>query len=238
MSYNTLPRLTALGLATALLACGGNDSGASYSTGLPASEKLSELTSSDAGTVCDTLRHAVDTVLPATEIKRLQCVGLAVQGSITVHSAGTAQMSVTVDVNMCEDLAQKCESGQSVGDSSSQQDIELPDFKVDCDAGKVSSALANCDATISEFESCLNHRVDLLQQLLNALQCETFENPEQAQNKLAALEHPQEDAACKAVETKCANVFDHFFDEGDTSAMVNSMTSNSSSSSSSSTPKQ
>jgi hypothetical protein len=180
-------------------ACGGDDDNTpEASTGLPAEAKLSELEASEAPALCDAIEQGIDEVLPESEVKRLSCTFAAV---VSMNLSESSE----VDVDECESYVDDCLAGEK----SSESGISIDEWssQTTCDQTAVTEDIGECEATVAEYEACLNSALQAFAILRDTLRCSAFENPDKVRDALS-MPDPALSNACKPLEEKCAGLFD------------------------------
>jgi hypothetical protein len=201
MQRTTLHLLAMLSVAGSAYACGGDDGDKSpeASTGLPAEAKLSDLESADAPALCDAIEAGIDEVLPEAEIKRLGCTIAA------VISMNLSEESSKVDVDKCESYVDECIAGKK----TSENGISLDDWssQTTCDEPAVAKHIEACDATVAEYEACLDSALRAFAIVRDTVRCSAFKDPEKVRDSFTMPE-PSLAEECKPLEKKCAGLFD------------------------------
>jgi hypothetical protein len=201
MQRTTLHLLAMFSIAAAAYACGGDDGKTpEASTGLPAEAKLSELESSEAPALCEAIEAGIEDVLPESEVKRLGCTFAA------VLSMNLSEESSEVDVDACESYVDDCIAGKT-SETSVGIDLEEWSSQTTCDESAVTERIGECDATVAEYEACLDAALQAFATLREALRCSAFEDPDKVRDALT-MPDPALSDACKPFEQKCAGLFD------------------------------
>jgi hypothetical protein len=201
MQRTTLHLLAMLSIAGAGSACGGDgDKTPEASTGLPAEAKLSELESAEAPALCDAIEAGIDEVLPESEVKRLSCTFAA------VASMSLGEESSEVDVDACESYVDKCLAGEKTSDNA-YVDVGTWSSQTTCDQTAVAERIGKCDATVAQYEACLNAALQTFATLRDTIRCSAFEDPDKVRDVFSMLD-PSLSDACKPFEQKCAGLFD------------------------------
>jgi hypothetical protein len=202
MQRTTLHLLAMLSIAGAGSACGGDDEKPEASTGLPTEAKLSELESSDAPALCDAIKAGVDQVLPDAEVKRLNCTFAA------VISMNLTEASTGVDVGACESYVDKCIAGEKTSENGVSVDVGTWSSQTTCDQAAVTADIGECEATVADYEACLNAALQDFASFRDAIRCSALGDREKAQAVFSSMPDPTSSAACKPLEEKCAGLFD------------------------------
>jgi hypothetical protein len=172
-------------------ACGGDDSNNGFVTGLPAEQKLSTLSDDDVKKACRSVNDGATAVFTPTALKRAACVSVGLEAALTYSND-----RVSVDVSKCQQAADACVN-------SNEQDDEV-DIEVDlndCDEASAND-LKGCEATVGEYETCINMVLSEAQRMLSELTCQNAE-------KLASEEYdndgvdPAKIPQCQSLMTKC-----------------------------------
>lgn len=175
-------------------ACGGDDDSSNgVSTGLPADKTLSNLTEAEIKNACQSVNNTVNAIFTPTALARATCVPIAAQTAVT-YANGKA----TFDVNKCQEVVDSCvkSATQNTDETVGESD------ELDCQEA-TASGFAGCEATVGDYESCMNVVLNKMQHLLNALTCQNAENldEETYANDLDFEQVPE----CKTIRTKCPN---------------------------------
>jgi len=178
-------------------ACGGDDDGnGGVVTGLPAEQKLSTLSDADVKKACQSVNDRASAVITPDVLKRALCAQAGATFSVT-YSNGTA----TADVDKCQEFANSCINSTEVEqDDGTDDDIDV-DAENDCEDASAAD-LAGCEATVGEYESCINAVLSKTQQMLAEMTCQNAEkisSEEYSNDEADPAEIPQ----CQVVMTKC-----------------------------------
>lgn len=173
-------------------ACGGDDnsSGGGVVTGLPAEQKLSTLSDDDVKKACRSINDGANSVITPTALKRVVCVPIGVEAAVT-YSNGAA----SVDVSKCQQVVDTCVSSDEVEDEFEEEETN------DCEEASAAD-LEGCEATVGEYESCINTVLSRAQGWLADLTCQNAEklsSEEYSNDELDPAEIPQ----CQTIMTKC-----------------------------------
>lgn len=184
------------------LGCGSDDDRApDVSTGLPAQEKLSDIPEADVHSVCDAIERGAAEIASPAAVERLVCTGGGIAASTTVVAGKPA-----VDVAMCEDFVKRCEADKTTA-SESGGDFDFS-IETQCADAEVTAKLDRCEATVAEFEACLNSTLSTVKALFASLTCAAFEDFEAAQKRFQDTTPATLGPECEALESKCAGLFD------------------------------
>jgi hypothetical protein len=171
----------------ALAGCGGSDDSGEVTTGLPASQALSDVTVEDATRGCEHMKGAIETRFNPTTMKPKVCTMVAVQLS-TTESA-------------CTSLRDQClqqDSSASGGDPSDEASFA---DQLDCSGTSVNQ-WDGCAATVGEMETCLNDMLDAVDVMLNTYTCK---DAGKVEGDLEFSE-PATPSSCQSLQTKCPNL--------------------------------
>jgi hypothetical protein len=189
-----------------LAACGGDDDdggGSTVSTGLPKTAKLSSLNAGDAKQLCTSLASSFNGLLTDSDKKRITCTVLALPLSITQVNG-----KIAGDVPKCQQLVQKCMSGEKISDEEAAIDVDQEFISEDsCEEKQATEALASCDASVSEFESCASAMLTTFSAQYDIFDCKSLSDPEKLMMDATGggLEI-EEQPACEALNTKCPDL--------------------------------
>jgi hypothetical protein len=196
-----------------IIACGDDDD-SHVSSGLPASSKLSSLDDAQAQKLCKSLASSFNNVVSDSDKKRISCTVLALPLSIKQSSTG----KVEGDVPKCKGLVTRCLNGETI--STAEPAFEVQDEFIDessCTEANASENLAECDASVSEFESCASAMLDAVSGQFDIISCDSLSDPEKLMEMTS--EGPELDTLpqCKALNTKCPDLeFGDSSDDSDT----------------------
>jgi hypothetical protein len=178
-----------------IAACGGDDdSSGGVVTGLPSEQKLSTLSDEDVRNACQKVNDGAAAVITPMAVQRAVCMELAAAASVTYSSDGKE----TVDVDKCEQLVDTCLEGAAEQDQGDEEDED--EGVNDCDEANA-SGLKSCDATVGDYEACVNTILSEMQRVLSQLTCQNAEklNSEEYSNQLDPAGIPQ----CQKIMTQC-----------------------------------
>jgi hypothetical protein len=189
-----------------LAACGGDDDdggGTNVSTGLPKTSKLSSLDAGDAKQLCTSLASSFNGVLSDSDKKRITCTVLALPLSITQVNG-----KIAGDVPKCQQLVQKCMSGDKISEEDPAIDLDQKFISEDsCDEKQATESLASCDASVSEFESCASAMLTTFSAQYDIFDCKSLSDPEKLMMDATGggleIESLPE---CKALNSKCPDL--------------------------------
>lgn len=196
-------RIVALVLVSGVwtAAC-GDDDGGGVSTGLPQDQPLSELDDGDVRMACEAAADGLDGVLSADERKRIECTGQALPLSINAAGSGQPQ----VDVGECRDLVQRCVGGEEIGESADAPALDL-DFSsdVDCAGESMTAQFDDCDATVGQYEDCLNAVLAEMDRFFAMIDCDALADVE-SQDSLGGGLDLASLPACETLADQCPDV--------------------------------
>lgn len=176
-------------------ACGGDDdSNGRVVTGLPSEQKLSTLSDADVKKACQSVNDGASVVITPMAIQRAFCMEFAAASTVTYSSEGKA----TVDVDKCQMLVDACvDSSNGDDDESSTDDDEEVN---DCEKSSAND-LQGCEATVGEYEACINTVLSEMQRILSQLTCQNADKieSEEYSNELDPTTMPE----CQKVMDKC-----------------------------------
>jgi hypothetical protein len=175
-------------------ACGGDDdSSGGIVTGLPSEQKLSTLTDADVKKACQSVNDGASVVITPMAIRRAFCMEFAAAASVTYSSDGKE----TVDIDKCQQLVDTCIENTEV---ESDDEVVEVDGANDCEEASAND-LDGCDATVGEYEACINTVLSEMQRVLSELTCQNAEkiSSEEYSNELDPTAIPQ----CQKVMDKC-----------------------------------
>jgi hypothetical protein len=175
-------------------ACGGDDdSSGGIVTGLPSEQKLSTLTDADVKKACQSVNDGASVVITPMAIRRAFCMEFAAAASVTYSSDGEE----TVDIDKCQQLVDTCIENTEV---ESDDEVVEVDGANDCEEASAND-LDGCDATVGEYEACINTVLSEMQRVLSELTCQNAEkiSSEEYSNELDPTAIPQ----CQKVMDKC-----------------------------------
>jgi hypothetical protein len=203
MQRTTLHLLAMLSIAGSVYACGSDDDKTpEASTGLPAEAKLSELESAETPALCDAIEEGIDEVLPESEVKRLSCTFAA------VLSMNLTEESTKIDVDECESYVDDCLAGEKSSENGASLDLEGWSSQTTCDQAAVAADIQECEATVAEYEACLNDALQTFVTFRDALRCSALGDPDKVREVFSSMPDPSTSDACKPLEQKCAGLFD------------------------------
>lgn len=177
-------------------ACGGDSGSSGVVTGLPSEQKLTTLTDDEVKKACQSVNDGAAAVITKDALKRAVCVPLAVEAAVTYSND-----QETVDVNKCQQIVDTCVSSS---DDEDDVDDTLNDDDDDDDCERASAKdVQGCEATVGEYEACINQVLGEMQRRLSELTCQNGEqlrSEEYSNDELDASKLPQ----CQTLVNKCA----------------------------------
>jgi hypothetical protein len=179
----------ALGLAAA---CGGDDGSTGISTGFPSEQKLSTLTDEETQQACRSVNEDARSVITPTVYTRAACVPLALPASAMETASG-----VKVDVAKCQASVDMC-----VAKNTAQTEKNLKDDAEEECSQASAEDLAGCDATIGEWEACMNGLLDQMQRLFAEMNCQNADKLTDENYKFE-LPNPDNIPQCQSIIAKC-----------------------------------
>ena len=179
------------------LGCGDDDGGGGVSSGLPPNKMLSELSAEEVMMACNDLVLDLDVTLTA-EIDRVNCTLRAVPMSISVTLSG----ETTGDPAKCRELRDRCLDGETIGSGADPVMVEPAGERIQCSAPAGVAAAQSCDATVGEYEACLNGIVANSQSSLRMIDCSLVADPEELQDLMQPPPPPQPQA-CADLDAQC-----------------------------------
>jgi hypothetical protein len=198
---NVMLRLLALGL---IAACGsdsnstGGDGEVTVYTGLPSDKTFSSLTDAEIQSACKSFSDAAAAFATPEQSLRSECFAKGLSGSITATADGS---SLTVDVAKCKMVSDACVADPaSAGVEVNEGDT---DAGIDC-MGADTTEFASCEATVGEFEGCMNKLLATYRQLLSSLTCDNGQ-----ELFMSGGPQPPDTSTipeCMSLSTKCPNV--------------------------------
>jgi hypothetical protein len=175
----------------------GADGEVTVYTGLPSDQKFSSLTDAEIQSACKSVSEAAASFATPDRSLRSNCFGKGLAGAITASADGG---SLTVDVAKCQMLTDAC-----VADPASagvEVDAE-GDTGIDC-MGADPAEFADCEATVGEFEGCMNKILASYRQLLSSLTCANGQTLLMSGGPMPA--DTSTIPECMSLSTKCPNV--------------------------------
>jgi hypothetical protein len=177
-------------------ACGGDNDSTGVVTGLPAEQKLSTLTNADVKQACQSVNVSANAIITPSALTRAICVQFGADAAVTYSND-----KATVDVNMCNQVVDTCISASAEAEDDDEV-AETDEEEVnDCEQASAND-LEGCEATVGEYEGCINQVLSELQRRLAELTCQNAEkiSSEAYRNdELDASKIPQ----CQTIMAKC-----------------------------------
>lgn len=179
----------------AVAACGGDDdsNGGGTVTGLPSQQKLSTLSDADVKKACQSVNDRAATVFTTEALARAFCVPFGVQEAVSY-----ANDEVVIDVNKCQEFVDTC-----VSSAEEEADPNEPTGGDVNDCGEASAEdLAGCDATVAEYEACIDKVFSETKRRLSELTCQNAEEISSEEYQNDELD-PAKIPECQTVMAKC-----------------------------------
>lgn len=177
---------------------GGGGGEVTFGTGLPTDKTLSSLSNEDIQSACQQLNDSAATAFPPSVQVHASCFGQALSQAFTISADGSM---ASFDVAKCQMLTDACEAdpesaGVSVDDMPEEASIDC----IDADTEE----LAGCDATVGEYESCLNKVLAAAKDLFASLTCDNGQRliENDGVEEINALEIPE----CASLMNKCPDL--------------------------------
>jgi hypothetical protein len=172
-------------LATAAVACGGDDDKGStpskVSSGAPAATVGSDLTPAQAESLCESIGKAAQSAFSSTDAKSAMC-GFSAY-FISALAGG-------------EDAAQACKAAY---DDCMKQPAQ------ETSSGMCTEPSENCKATAGEIEACMNDSMAVLVQTFKSLPgCDDV-----GKDAEPTPTEPTQPTSCKVVEEKCPEILEN-----------------------------
>lgn len=199
---NVMLTLLALGL---IGACGsdsnnsGGDGEVTVYTGLPSDKTFSSLTDAEVQSACKSFSDAAASFATPDQSLRSECFAKGLSGSITATADGS---SLTVDVAKCKMVTDACVADPASAGVEVNAEGDT-DPGIDC-MGADTKEFASCEATIGEFEGCMNKILASYRQLLSSLTCDNGQ-----ELVMSGGPKPPDTSTipeCMSLSTKCPSV--------------------------------
>jgi len=183
----------------------GNPSGGAHSGGVPptpgvpggsSGRRISDLSESESQQLCSAFAQQVNQAFGNGGIGRLTCTVSAVLQNTQVDANGQE----TVDPVACQAALDACVA-RGTDDSSA----------IECDPDEFRADAQDCDATVSEFQTCISASLARTAQLLGMFNCQTVTDPQAAQDALGANGGMAPE--CASLQAQCPDLLDDM-DEG------------------------
>jgi hypothetical protein len=179
-----------------LLACGG-EPGTAVDTGLPATRALADLPQQEAARVCRSYWEALAKLMPPDRRARVSCERFAASASSSLNSITGLYNH---DRERCEQRVEECVYARSEPDPSPAER---------CDGLRTSMILADCEATVADYERCADSVLAEIDWRASHLTCEAYgdgsEGGLQLEQNLAEVRDAR-DSACHALEQACPSL--------------------------------
>ncbi|MEM1413942.1 MAG: hypothetical protein AAGH15_03540 [Myxococcota bacterium] len=168
-------RKSTAAIAALVMAMGcGDDGDTTFSSGIAAERPLTSLSDAEARDLCIAVGNEANDVFRSIDV----CTFLGL-----VFSEG--------DVASCNETANACRMGETPADP-----FELDDPVVEC-MNTSAAEVAGCDATVAEFEACVNEALGQLEAFAAAVSCAN------AATDVGLPDEPFTGAACRALGDEC-----------------------------------
>jgi hypothetical protein len=191
----------------------GNPSGSAHSgSGVPptpgaplpgssSGRRISDLSASESQELCSAFAQQVNQALGSGGIGRLTCTFTALFQSAQVDGNGQQ----TVDRVACQNAVDAC-IARETDDSGAIQ----------CDPDEFRADSQDCNATVSDFQNCINASLAQTAQLLDTFNCQTVTDPVAAQEALGSSGGMP--AECASLQAACPGLLDDMDDGGSAGA--------------------
>jgi hypothetical protein len=184
---------------SAVVACGDDEDGAVISTGLPKNAQLSSLDDEDAQKACEGVAKSFGEAISSADVERAACTLTAISLSIEASDDGPSG-----DVAGCKELSAMCIEGDEISDDPVV--IEIGPDGDSCEDASVGAEIADCDATVADYERCISAFVGAYKRRLAAISCNGLTDLAKLQEELNESVRPSDLPACDAFVTKCPDV--------------------------------
>ena len=185
-------KLQMVGLAAAAVAlgCGGDGSSSGFDTGLPEATVLRDVTSAESITACQNIRGAIERDFGVDQTLRKACELL---GAALTNTPGECQTQATSCVDQTND-----------GTNAFFRREDL-DFAANLECDGDTSAFTDCEVTVGEFESCMDARIEQVQELFAQFTCDAAATIDtgDAQAYIAQLGDRETPSACQRLQAEC-----------------------------------
>jgi hypothetical protein len=141
----------------------------------------------EAATLCRSLAQSSENAIDPTALARLPCTIAAFSSPDVVMPDGMG--GGMIDRAACEASVDEC-----------LENPADPVATTECDADALMASLADCEATASELEACLNASLPQIRNLLDLVTCTT-----DLSQMPPSFEEPP---ACASLDMKCPGVLD------------------------------
>jgi hypothetical protein len=197
-----LKRSLLVGLVGAALGCGGGDGGSgggggggTFDLGVPKDKPLVQLEDSELETVCTRIENTASSLFSQQQLHDFACTFEGFAASLTADANGNFQ----IDRQACMQEKNTCLSMPYDPEDSPFEDLQ-DEFAEECNPTQLRSQLADCNATVAEYEACLNAGLNLMRQMLSSFDCDRF-NPQDLDNLMDF--DPDALPACQTLAQKC-----------------------------------
>jgi hypothetical protein len=154
-------------------------------------QRISDLSESEAEQLCTTFAQQVNQTLGDGGIARLSCTFAALFQSAQEDDNGQQ----TVDRAACELAFDACVARGSTDTGA-----------IECDRSEFLADAEDCDATVSQVQSCISASLELTSELLSMFNCQTVTDPIAAQQALGANGGTAPE--CASLEAECPGLLD------------------------------
>ena len=172
--------------------------GASISTGLPSTNKLSSLDEDDAEKICVSVARGFNNFLTSSEKQTIACTALAIPLSYD-EKAGTG------DVAKCKQLVDRCMNGEKISEEKGLDLEELKDEE-ECEEPGANDNILSCEATVGDLEACAGALLDEYASRFRLINCDNLADIENTKKKVQAGIDPEKIPACKTIATDCPEI--------------------------------
>lgn len=161
---------------------GGTGGTIPVNTGLAPSKVLSSITAAEGQTLCNSLVQSTQSVFGNGQLQRFTCTISALPTSIRENASGMPEL----DRAACEQSVSSCvaEEGTTTVENN-------------CAEADLSTAFADCEATVSELQACLGASLAQMRALIQQVTCSA------PLSQLMSGSGFEEPVACDAFDMKC-----------------------------------
>jgi hypothetical protein len=174
----------------ALCACGGDSQSSGIDTGLAESTVLRDITSAESITACQNIRSAVQEEFGVDQTLRKAC-----------ELMGAALTDTTDE---CQTQATSCVTQTNDGTNAFFRREDL-DFAAALECNGDTSDFTDCDVTVGEFESCMDARLEQVEELFAQFTCDAAATIDagDAQMYISQLGDRETPSACQRLQAEC-----------------------------------
>ena len=177
-------------LGAAALGCADGGSSQGVDTGLAEATALRDVSSADSISACQRVRSAVQAQFPVDQNVRKAC---ELYGAALTDTPGA-----------CQTEADSCVTQTNSGMSGlfTRENLDFG-ASLSCD-GDV-SGFAGCEVTVGEYESCVDARIEQVQELFSHFSCSQAASVDlnQAQGLVQQLTNQATPKACERLMNEC-----------------------------------